>query len=73
MFVPAALDRCNVSPTDNGYEALVAGFHTFLTFPTSSGPGLSVGSPGVRPDGVALVHSVTGSAAFRHPHPRHTP
>jgi len=36
-------------------RAYSCGFHTFQTLPTRSGPGLSTGSPGIQPAGVASV------------------
>ena len=38
-----------------GYECYrsMLGFHTFHTLPTRSGPGFSVGSPGIQPAGAA--------------------
>lgn len=49
-----------------GFKALIMcksvysieGFHTFHTFPTSSGPGLRVGFPGSQPAGQASLPSV---------------
>ena len=40
--------------SDASYFSM-AGFHTFHTLPTRSGPGLRVGSPGIQPAGVASV------------------